>query len=86
MEPMPDKLPDDKSPDKRATDVRGGKRRRVAMGVVAIVLAVASCGRQDEGPLPPHSPPRPTTLFGAELMHAHFHLPARPVPPKPGMM
>jgi hypothetical protein len=62
------------------------KRRRIAMVAVAVVLGVTSCGRQDDGPLPPHSPPRPTTALGAELMHAHFHLPQRPQPPRSGMM
>lgn len=60
------------------------RRRRVSMVFLAGLLAVASCGRQDEGP--PQSPPRPTLSSGAELMHAHFHLPARPVPPQRGMM
>lgn len=62
------------------------RRRRAAMTLAALVLALASCGRSDEGPLPPHSPPRPTTAFGAELMHAHLLLPARPALPRPGMM
>lgn len=65
----------------------GSRRRRGTVAVVAIVLALASCGRGEEGPLPPHSPPRPTTMLpGLELMHAHYHLPSRPVPPSPGMM
>lgn len=64
------------------------RRRRVAMSLLALTLSlsVSSCGRRDEGPLPPHSPPRPTAGPAADLMHAHFRLPARPVPPQPGMM
>ncbi|HEY4542941.1 MAG TPA: hypothetical protein VIG66_11280 [Noviherbaspirillum sp.] len=62
------------------------KRRRASMAVLAILLAVAACGRQNESPLAPDSPPRPSTTFGVELTHAHFHLPARPVPRGPGML
>lgn len=62
------------------------KRRRASVAIAALVLAMTSCGRHDEGPLPPHSPPRPTMAYGADLMHAHFQLPAKPTPPRRGMM
>ncbi|HVL76047.1 MAG TPA: hypothetical protein VM406_08525 [Noviherbaspirillum sp.] len=75
--------PERNKPPKPSRRIR---RRRISMVLVAAVLAVSSCGRHDEGPLPPHSPPRPTTLYGGELTHAHFHLPARPSPPLRGMM
>lgn len=70
----------------RNKQIGNRRRRRLAAAIVVLVLSSASCGRGDEGPLPPHSPPRPTTAFGLELIHAHYHLPARPVPPRPGMM
>jgi hypothetical protein len=71
---------------------RSGKAaRRVqrqigAVLILGFVLTLSSCGRRDDGPMPPHSPPRPTTMQGGELMFAHYQLPARPTPPSPGMM
>jgi hypothetical protein len=73
--------------DPRQRDLHSRRRRRAALILLAVALSVSSCGRQDEGPLPPHSPPRPTTTgYGAELTHAHYHLPARPQPPYAGFM
>lgn len=71
---------------KRNKPPKDVKRRRAAMAVLTMLLAVASCDRQDQGPLPPHSPPRPTTTTGAQLMHALFYLQARPASPRRGMM
>lgn len=62
------------------------KRRGAAALILALGLALTSCGRSDEKPFSPETPPRPTTDAGAALMHAHFHFPARPQPPAPGMM
>lgn len=65
---------------------QGRGLRRAAMTVLAVVLATASCMREAEDPVPPRSPPRPTLGTGGGLMHAHYHLPAPPLPPPPGMM
>jgi hypothetical protein len=52
----------------------------------ALVLGLAAC---DDGrpvsPDSPDNPPRPETLRGA-IVTAHFDLPARPAPRRPGLM
>lgn len=76
-----------KTPHKRTSKLGATwAARRKAPLLIGVLLLLGSCGRQEEGPLPPHSPPRPTTMHGADLIHAHYQLPARPVPPLPGMM
>lgn len=69
-------------------DVRPSKRgkRRAAMLVLAVALATVSCGREDEGLADLRLPPHPVADRAAELIHAHYHLPARPSPPPVGMM
>lgn len=51
----------------------------------ALLLVLSACGKQQELPPPPKSPPRPVTSMGA-ISTADFVVPARPVLPLPGPM
>ncbi|OWW19765.1 hypothetical protein AYR66_09865 [Noviherbaspirillum denitrificans] len=47
-------------------------------------MLLAGCGDGSGNPRPPYSPPRPLTEAG-KISPANLVLPARPVPPAPGM-
>ncbi|HEY0847288.1 MAG TPA: hypothetical protein VGE12_18105 [Noviherbaspirillum sp.] len=52
---------------------------------VGMMLGLASCGDGPGMPGPPQGPPRPVT-GEAFITTAHFHLPAKPPVPRPGLM
>jgi|GEM_PF-2344188 len=56
-----------------------------SLAVAGVMLLLGGCGDGPGNPRPPQSPPRPVTEYGY-VSTAHMVLPARPVPPKPGMM
>jgi hypothetical protein len=60
-----------------------GKTR--LLGATLLLALLSACGRQQDAPAPPKSPPRPVTSMGA-ISTAEFFVSAHPALTPPGEM